>query len=71
MFDDLIEFKDVLDASEEMFAFENVTFLRDFGPYKTGDKVGSLWFIISEGKAESLNVAGVLENTWKFKIVTA
>ena len=71
MFDDLIEFDDVLESSDEVAGFEEVTFLRDFGPYRSGDRVSSRWFNLSEGKASSFSREDELENTWKFKIVTA
>ena len=71
MFDDLISYDGILEASEDTFGFEDVTFLRDFGPYKTGDIVSSLWFNLPDSKVESFNAEDNIENTWKFKIVTA
>ena len=50
MFNDLIECEDVVESSDEMFGFSGVTFLRDFGPYKKGVKVETLWFDLATGR---------------------
>lgn len=48
MFKDLIEYSHVEEASEECFGFSDVTFLRDFGPWKKGDEVECMWFDIDD-----------------------
>lgn len=49
MFDSLLTFKDLLEASPDAFAFSGVRFKRDFGPYKAGDTVELLWFNLDSG----------------------
>lgn len=45
MFESLIDYDEVFEESPEMFGFGGVTFKKDFGPYKKGDKVESCGLI--------------------------
>ena len=42
MFDDLFEFKALYEACPEYFSFGDVTFKRDFGPWKRGETVSEI-----------------------------
>ncbi len=53
MFKNLIEYNEVQEMSPELMMFEDVTFLRDFGPWKAGDKVPLLAFQIESSVCES------------------
>ena len=69
MFKDLIEYEDLNEACEEMFGFGKVTFKRDFGPWKAGDKVDSLWFNLDPPIAEEQSDEGKVIKNCKFSLV--
>jgi len=70
MFEDLIDYEQLHEACEEMFGFGTVTFKRDFGPWKQGDRVEILWFHLETGVVEEQDKQGVVK-TAKFKLEPA
>ncbi len=68
MFKKLIEYEDLEEACAEMFGFGNVTFLQDFGPYKKGDKVASLWFHLETGIVEEYTDKSDLVRRFEFEL---
>lgn len=68
MFDDLIGYKDLHEACAESFGFGEVTFKRDFGPWKHGDKVEVMWFDIETSTAKEVSQDGTDIKTYKFKL---
>lgn len=44
MFKDLITYTEVYECCSECFGFGDVTFKRDFGPWKQGQNIDNLWF---------------------------
>jgi hypothetical protein len=75
MFDDLISYDDCEESSEETFGFRGVTFLRDFGPWKKGDDVYSLWFYLDKAVVEEQAPDGDTEfqtiKSCKFRLTAA
>jgi hypothetical protein len=72
MFKDLIEYNGLEEACAEMFGFSDVTFLRDFGPWKKGQRLGedhSLWFNLETSVAEEHGPNGVVA-TAMFQLTT-
>lgn len=73
MFGDLIDCEELLEAYAEMFGFEGVTFKRDFGPWKKGDKIERLWFELDGkdgiGIAKQTDTEGVTVAETKFQLV--
>ena len=68
MFNDLITFVAYEEAREEMFGFSEVTFKRDFGPWKAGQKVDTLWFHIDKGVVETTDSGGAVIDSYKFQL---
>ena len=68
MFEPLIEYLDLNEASEEMFGFGQVAFKQDFGPWKRGDKVDSLWFMLDKGVVEEQSDDGIVVKGCKFAL---
>jgi hypothetical protein len=69
MFKDLIEYDELYEASAEMFSFGDVTFLRDFGPYKKGDNIPIICFLLDTGMVETFLSDGITKaNEFKFKL---
>lgn len=69
MFKDLIEYKDLNEASEDMFGFDQVTFKRDFGPWKAGDKADNLWFLTDGAIVQEFDANGALMKICSFRLV--
>ena len=73
MFNDLIEYEVLNECCTECFGFGKVTMLRDFGPWKKGDKVSNLWFNIDGDVAEAVEYhddgSGERAKTCKFQLV--
>jgi hypothetical protein len=68
MFEDLIDYVDLHEAYAEMYGFGEVTFKRDFGPWKAGEKVDSLWFILEKATAEEQSNEGAVIRNCKFQL---
>jgi hypothetical protein len=70
MFKDLITYKELYEASPECLAFGEVTFIRNFGPYRKGDKIDSIWFQLGTGIAEIYNENNEKINEITFQLVS-
>lgn len=70
MFKDLFEYDDLQEASPENFGFSGVTFLRDFGFFKKGDEVYSLWFDLENAEVTAYNSENDEIAKFKFKLVS-
>lgn len=70
MFKDLITYTELYDACSEYFQFGGVVFLRDFGPWKKGDKIECISFNIEEN-AETIqsDEKGDTIKSCKFQLV--
>lgn len=69
MFDTLLKYEDLFEASPESFGFGNVTMLRDFGPLKKDQTVPSLWFQLDSGICEVFEEDGTtLDSTFPFRL---
>ncbi len=70
MFNDLIKYEDLLEASSELIMVENATFLRDFGPWKKGHIAHVLSFIL-EGDPiiQEDNEGGEMINSCNYQLV--
>lgn len=68
IFSSVIAYEDLLEACGEMFGFEKVTLLRDFGPLKAGQKVAALWFQLETGMVEVYSESGIQEQTFPFRL---
>lgn len=55
MFDDLIVYEDIQEACEEYFGFSGVVFKRDFGPFKQGQRVDTIWFDLTKSCVEAFD----------------
>ena len=44
MFEKIFTYDVVYEACGECFAFGNIKMLKDFGPLKQGEEIGSIWF---------------------------
>lgn len=71
MFADLLEYKDLHEACDEMFGFGGVTFKRDFGPWKAGEKVETLWFMLDSAIVEEQSNDGHVVKNCKFQLTAA
>ena len=58
MFKELFTFEDLQEASGAMFGFSQVTMLKDFGPLKSGQRVGGIWFLFEKSVVEIYNNEG-------------
>ena len=68
MFKDLIDYEGLEKACEESFGFRYVTFKRDFGPWKKGQHVESLWFMLEDAIVEEQNSEGVVGARCEFQL---
>lgn len=68
MFEDLIEYEQLEEACEQVFGFSGVTFKRDFGPWKAGQKVDNLWFDLEKGMVKECNEIGDALEDSKFRL---
>lgn len=68
IFSAVISYEELLEACSEMFGFGKVTLLRDFGPLKAGQQVGSLWFWFETGMVKVYSEDDILEQTFQFRL---
>ena len=71
MFKDLIDYEgldEACEVCEECFIFSCVTFKRDFGPWKKGQHVDSLWFMLEDAIVEEQDSEGVIGARCKFQL---
>lgn len=65
---------DVFDVSDHApesagCQFYNVTFLADFGPFRAGEKVNSLYVDVIEGKVQEYTLDGELGRSCRIEIL--
>ena len=68
MEEDLIEFEDLQECSPESLAFSGVTFKRDFGPWKKGDKAGFISFELEKSAIKEVDDTGTVVKSCKFTL---
>jgi len=51
-YENIIKYDECIEDCAEIAGFTGAEFLQDFGPWKKGEKVETMWFILDQGKAE-------------------
>lgn len=69
MFEDLLEYTELHEANEELFMFGNVTFIRDFGPWKKGQKFTIVSFDLNAAEAIAYRDSENIDSKYTFKLV--
>jgi len=59
MFKKIFDYKVIYEANEECFAFGEIEFKKNFGPYKQGNKISFLWFNLETSKCQEFDEDGI------------
>lgn len=65
---EIFDFDDFVDGCHEFLSFSGVTFKKDFGPWKKGDKVESLVIELCDSAFKEYTNEGEVVKSCKFTI---